>query len=123
MKTSSNTLEEVAQKFHRIRAQKQGRRIRFPKELWKEVFDLTTTYYVAEIAAALGISTQYLKKRLEKQPKIMLGFTQAQVLNNKNQSLIALTIKRQEHPITLRWTGLIRDLPVLIEKLFRGEFS
>ena len=75
MKTSPHTLEEVAQKFNRIRAMKQGRRIRFPKELWEEVFDLTTTYYIAEIAAALGISTQYLKKRLEKQPKIMLGFT------------------------------------------------
>ena len=48
MKTSPNTLEEVAQKFHRIRAQKQGRRIRFPKELWKEVFDLTTTYYLKQ---------------------------------------------------------------------------
>ena len=123
MKTSPQTLEEVAQKFHRIRAMKQGRRIRLPKELWEEVFDLTTTYYVAEIATALGISNQYLKKRLEKQPKIMLGFTQAQVLNNKNHSLIELTIKRQEHPITLRWTGLIKDLPVLVEKLFRGEFS
>ena len=94
-----------------------------PKELWKEVFDLTNTYYVAEIAAALGISSQYLKRRLEKQPKVILGFTQAQVLNNKNQSLIELTIKRQEHPITLRWTGLIKELPLLIEKLFRGEFS
>ncbi len=123
MKTSPRTLEEVVQKFQRIRALNQGRRIHLPKELWKEVFDLTNTYYVAEIAAALGISIQYLKRRLEKQPKVILGFTQAQVLNNKNQSLIELMIKRQEHPITLRWTGLIKELPLLIEKLFRGEFS
>lgn len=123
MKTSPRSLEQVAQDFHRIRSQKQGRRPCFPKELWQEVFDLAATYYVAEIASALGISAQYLRNRLRKQSKITIGFAQAQILSNKEQSLVELTIKRLDHPITLRWTGLIKDLPLLIGKLFRGEFS
>ena len=122
MKTSPRSLAEVAQEFHRIRAQKQGRRIRFPKELWQKVFDLTTTFSVDEIASALAISPQYLRKRLNTRPKITIGFAQAQVLN-KSHSLIEVTIRQQEHPVTLRWTGRIKELPILIGKLFRGDFS
>mgnify|MGYP000078239220 CR=1 FL=1 len=123
MKTSPRSLEEVAQEFYRIRSQKQGRRPRFPKELWQEVFDLAATYSTAEIASALGVSAQYLRKRLDSRPKITVGFALAQTLPNKNHSLIEVTIKQMEHPIILRWTGLIKDLPILIGKLFRGEFS
>jgi hypothetical protein len=122
MKTSLRSLAEVAQEFHRIRAQKQGRRTHFPKELWQEVFDKSATFSVAEIAEALAISPQYLRKRLNTRPKITIGFAQAQVLN-KSLSLVEVTIKQLERPITLRWTGRIKDLPTLIGKLFRGEFS
>ncbi len=55
MKITPLSLAEVAQEFHCIRSLRQGRP-RFPKELWQEVFDLTATYAVAEIASASAIS-------------------------------------------------------------------
>jgi hypothetical protein len=119
MKTDPRSLEEVAQEFQRIRSQKQGR-LRYPKDLWQEVFVLADAYPVNEIASALGISHQYLRKRLNTRPKIAIGFAQVQPLMNSNHSHVEVTIKRLEHPITLRWTGPIKDLPVLIGKLFRG---
>lgn len=120
MKTGSRSLEEVAREFQRIRSQKQGRP-RYPKELWQEVFVLADEHSINEIASALGISHQYLRKRLNTRSKIAIGFAQVHPLLNKNHSTVELTIRRVEHPITLRWTGLIKDLPVLIAKLFRGD--
>lgn len=120
MKTTPRSLAEVAQEFHRIRSQGRGRP-RFPKGLWQEVFDLAATYSVAEMAPALAISPQYLRKRLNTQ-KITIGFAQAQVLP-KSLSLVEVTIRQQEHPVTLRWTGPIKHLPILVGKLFRGDFS
>jgi hypothetical protein len=123
MKTDPRSLEEVAHEFQRIRSQKQGERLRYPKELWQEVFVLADAHPINEIASALGVSHQYLRKRLNTRPKIAIGFAQVQPLTNSKHSHVEVTIKRLEHPITLRWTGPVKDLPILIGKLFRGGDS
>lgn len=122
MTLGTRSLEEIAQEFHRIRSQKNGRP-HFPKELWKAAFDLTATYSLAEVASALGISPQYLKKRLGQDKGITQNFAQARLLPTDSHSFIEITLKHQAGPLTLRWTGPIKDLPALVGKLFRGEFS
>jgi len=122
MKSVPPSLEEVAREFHRIRSQKKGH-TRFPKDLWQAAFDLTATYSVVEIASALGISSQYFRQRLAQRKEDAQGFAQVRPLPNATHSFVEITLKRQAGPLTLRWTGPIKDLPTLVGKLFRGEFS
>ena len=122
MKAVPHSIEGVAREFHRIRSQTQGRP-RFPKELWQAAFSLSGSHTVAEIASALGISSQYFRKRLDQSREDAQGFAQIRALHNESHSFVEITLKQQAGPLTLRWTGPIKDLPTLIGKLFRGEFS
>lgn len=120
MKSVPSSLEEVAREFHRIRS--QGHK-RFPKELWQAAFKLAATHSVAEIASALGISSQYFRLRLAQRKENVQGFAQVHPLPSESHSFVEITLKQQAGPLTLRWTGPIKDLPVLICRLFRGEFT
>lgn len=122
MKTSPQSIEEVSLEFQRIRAQAKGRP-HFPKELWRAAAALNEVHSIKEIALKLGVSTYYLRKRLKSvQPKITMGFAQAQAIPH-HHSLVEITIKRNQSPINLRWVGPVKELPTLFVKLFRGEIS
>lgn len=122
MKAATLSLEQVAQEFHRVRSQKKGHP-RFSKELWQAAFNLTMTYSVAEIASAIGVSVQYFKKRLARGKQTIQDFAQVRPLPSESHSFVEITLKHQAGPLTLRWTGPVKDLHALISKLFRGEFS
>lgn len=122
MMSATRSLEDVAQEFHRIRSEKNGRP-RFPCELWQAACELAHTHPIAEIALALGVQLQYFKKRLSMQKGTSQTFVKVHPLAPEFHAFVEITLKRQSGPLTLRWTGPTKDLPTLISRLFRGEFS
>lgn len=116
------SLEDLAQDFHRVRFEGK-RRPRYPKELWQAACALTATHSVPDIAKALGVSLQYFKQRLGLENKVSQDFAQVRTLHSESHSFVEITLKKPSGPLTLRWTGPIKDLPNLVGKLFRGEFS